>query len=272
MDYAPREWVGSATGNYTQMMGNWGSLLLQGRVRGRSVQNRAPMPLFMQPGYVSAQGMVGMVTRSMDGVSLDARIDAETADYAAAGYLPQVNLLDRRSLGLEAGVRWGGASTLRFSGGFRWTQYRNQSSFDPEDPFRRDQTARVGLEWSYSGPVFLQVGADGTLNRSNSIRPEYDAVSVRALLTAPLPNQFSLNLYALLTAKSYVQETDLTRLVPGEEASNASLAYLQVGRPLASNLDAALRLGWTRAETDFGSTYYRRFGASAQFNYRPKGF
>jgi hypothetical protein len=82
----------------------------------------------------------------------------------------------------------------------------------------------------------------------------------------------SLNVYALLTAKSYVHDTDFTRLVPGEEADNASLAYLQLSRPVAMNLDAAFRLGWTRAETDYGSAYYQRLGASLQFNYRPRGF
>jgi hypothetical protein len=169
-------------------------------------------------------------------------------------------------------VRWGGPSTVRFYGGFRWTDHSNQGSFDRDDPFRRDHTARVGLEWSYDGEISAQVGVDGTVNRSNSNRPEYDAVSARILLTAPLRSEMSLNLFALLTAKSYVHDTEFARLVPGEEADNASIAYLQVSRPVATNLDAAFRLGWTRAETDIGSAYYRRLGASLQFNYRPKGF
>lgn len=230
------------------------------------------MPLFLQPGYTTLQGSIAVLTRPFDGAAFDAEVDLERADYRALKLLPQLDLLDRTSSGIEAGARWGGASTVRFYGGFRWTDYSRQGSFDPEDPFRRDHTARVGLEWAYEGHVVAQVGVDGTVNRSNSNRPEYDAVSARGVLTAPLPNQFSLNLYALFTAKSYVHDTDFARLVPGEEADNASLAYLQLSRPISTSLDGAFRLAWTRAETDYGSAYYRRIGASVQFNYRPTGF
>jgi hypothetical protein len=229
------------------------------------------MPLFLQPGYSSASGGLGLATRSFQGVSFDAQADIEEADYHALEYLPQLDLLDRSAAGIEVGVRWGGPSTIRFYGGFRWTDYANQGSFDPTDPFRRDRTARMGLEWTYPGDVFAQLGLDGTLNRSNSNRPEYDAVSVRALLTAPLPRDFSLNFYSVFTFKSYVHDTSFARLVPGEEADNASVAYLQIGHALASNLDGAVRFAWTRAETDIGSAYYRRFGGSVQFNYRPLG-
>jgi hypothetical protein len=270
-DYAPREWVGSTTVAATQTMGTWGSLRLRGGLRTRRISDRPPMPLFLQPGYSTMQGSVGLVTRSFDGVSFDAVADLEWADYRALLFLPQLDLLDRNSSGVEAGVRWGGASTVRFYGGIRWTEYSNQGSFDATDPFRRDRTARVGLEWTYSADLIAQVGLDGTVNRSNSNRPEYDALSFRALLTAPLPAQFTVSLFAVLTGKSYVHDTNFARLVPGEEADNASIAYLQFVRPLASNLDGAVRFGWTRAETDIGRSYYRRFGGSVQFNYRPRG-
>lgn len=269
-DYAPREWAGSTSARYSRGLADWGTLVVRGGVRGRAVQDRPPMLMFLQPGYATVHGSAGVVTRAVDGATFDATVDLERADYRAQSLLPQLDLLDRTSSGLEAGVRWGGSSSLRVYGGFRWADYRNQGSFDPEDPFRRDRTGRMGLEWSYAGAFLAQVGVDGTLNRSNSNRPEYDAVSLRALASAPLPGEFSLNLYALLTAKSYLHPTDFARLVPGEEADNASLAYLQVGRPLASNLDAAVRFAWTRAETDIGSAYYRRFGASVQLNYRPR--
>lgn len=270
-DYAPREWVGSFSSRFRQRLGTWGSLQVRGSVQGRAVRDRPPMPLFLQPAYTTGEGSVGIITRSFDGVSVDAQLDMEGANYRPPALLPQLDLLDRRSKGLEVGVRWGGPSTVRFYGGVRWTEYTNQSSYDPTDPFRRDRTARVGLEWTYAGNVFAQVGLDGTVNRSNSNRPEYDALSFRAILTAPLPADFSLNLYAVLTGKSYLTKIDAARLVPGEEADNASIAYLQLGHPLAVNLDGAVRLGWTKAETDFGSAYYRRFGGSVQFNYRPMG-
>ena len=271
-DYSPREWVGSTAARYTQSLGTWGSLVLRSSVRGRSVHDRPPNTLFLQPGYATLQGSAGVLTREFDGVTFDAQVDLERSDYDAPALLPQLRLLDRTSSGLEAGMRWGGVSTMRFYGGFRWTDYRNQDSFAEDDPFRRDRTAQVGLEWTYDGAVFAQVGMDGTVNRSNGRRPEYDALGARAQLTAPLPHEFSLNAFALLTTKRYVHEIDFVRLVPGEEADNASIAYLQVGRPVASNLDAAFRLGWTRAETDIGNAYYRRFGASLQVNYRPMVF
>ncbi|HSW28895.1 MAG TPA: hypothetical protein VLH75_05285 [Longimicrobiales bacterium] len=271
-DYSPREWVGSAAGRYTQSAGSWGTLLAQAGVRGRAVRDRPLSTIFIQPGYTNVQGSVGVRTRSFDGVTFDAQVDLESADYQSVELVPQLDLLDRTSSGIEAGVRWGGPSTMRFYGGFRWTDHGNQVSFDPDDPYRRDHTTRVGMEWAYDGEISAQVGVDGTVNRSNSNRPEYDAVSARAVLTAPLSHEMSLNVYALLTAKSYVHDTDFPRLVPGEEADNASLAYLQVSRPVAVNLDAAFRLAWTRAETYFGSAYYQRLGASVQFNYRPRGF
>lgn len=271
-DYAPREWVGRTSMGFTQSLGDWGSVSLRGDLRARAVRDRPPMPLFLQPGYSTMQASAGILTRAFDGVSFDATVDVERADYKAPESVPQLDLLDRTSSGVEVGARWGRGATMRIYGGFRWTEYGNQGSFEPGDPFRRDHTSRVGVEWTYVGDLFAQVGVDGTVNRSNSNRPEYDAVGVRALLTAPLPGAFNLNLYALLTAKSYASETAFFRLVPGEEADNASIAYLQLGRPLAANLDGAFRLGWTRAETDIGSAYYRRFGASVQFNYRPNGF
>ena len=270
-DYAPREWAGSLAARFTQSLGGWGGLTVRSGVRGRSIKDRPPMPLFLQSGYSTLTGGIGLGTRPLGGVRFDAQADVERADYHAVSYLPQLDLLDRKVAGLELGARWGGPSTVRFYGGIRWSEYPNQGSFDPTDPFRRDHTARVGLEWTYPGDVFAQVGVDGALNRSNSNRPEYDAVSLRALLTAPLPHAFSLNVFSVFTFKSYVHDTEYTRLVPGEEADNASVAYVQISHALASNLDGAIRFAWTRAETDIGDEYYQRFGASVQFNYRPLG-
>jgi len=267
-DYAPREWVGSGSLQFVQTLGAVGRLFAQAGASSRSVRDRPPMPLFLQPGYSRTSGSFGFLSRSLDGVSLDFEADVESADYHALEFIPQLDLLDRRGFGLEVRARWGDeASTVRFFGGLRWTEYENQGSFE----FRKDRTVRTGLDWTHAGRVFVQMGLEGTLNRSNSNRPEYDALSVSALVSAPLPARMTLNAYALLTGKSYVKETDLARLVPGEEADNASIAYVQVGRPLAINLDGALRLGWTRAETDIGSAYYQRFGMSLRLNYRPNG-
>ena len=272
-DYAPREWVGSSVLRLNQRLGTWASFWLRTRVRTRSVKDRPPMPLFLQPGYTAVQGLAGLVTRSFDGVSFDVQLDVESANYRALEFIPQLDLLDRRGRGLEIGARWGADESpgIRFFGGLRWTDYEHQGSFDPDDPFRRDRTIHVGLDWDHRGNVILGAGLEGTINRSNSNRPEYDAVSFSALFSAPLPKEFTLNASVVLTAKSYVHETAFARLVPGEEADNASIAYVQLARPVAQNLDGTVRVGWTRAETDIGSSYYRRFGLSVGFNYRPRG-
>ena len=271
-DYAPREWVGSGSLQFLQTLGTFGRLFARAGASSRSVRDRPPMPLFLQPGYTRASGSLDFLSRSLDGVRLDFEADVESADYHALEFIPQLDLLDRRGFRLEVGARWGDeASTVRFFGGLRWSDYEHQGSFDPSDPFRRDGTVHTGLDWTHAGRVFVQMGLEGTLNRSNSNRPEYEALSVSALISAPLPARMTLNAYALLTGKSYVNETDFARLVPGEEADNASIGYVQVGRPLAINLDGALRLGWTRAETDIGSAYDQRFGVPLRLNYRPNG-
>ena len=51
--------------------------------------------------------------------------------------------------------------------------------------------------------------------------------------------------------------------------TRADLSVFDETNPAASNLDGAVRLGWTRAETDFGQAYYERFGLSVHANYRP---
>lgn len=128
---------------------------------------------------------------------------------------------------------------------------------------------RAGLRWSHVGETIIRIGLEGTLNRSNGNRPEYDALSVSAELTTALPARLTLSVLALLTTKSYVHEISFARLVPGEEADNASIAYAEVARSIRSNLDGVVRLGWTRAETNVGDAYYQRFGLSFFFNYRP---
>jgi hypothetical protein len=81
----------------------------------------------------------------------------------------------------------------------------------------------------------------------------------------------STGLTSLLTWKTYVHQTTFARLVPGEEADNASVVHLDFTRNVASNLSGMLRFGWTRAETDIGNSYYSRFGTSLLFNFRPAG-
>jgi hypothetical protein len=191
-------------------------------------------------------------------------------DYESIAFLRQLDLLDRRSMGFELGAEWGEEQRrTRFFAEFRRYLYPKQGTFDPDDPYRRDLTFQAGAIWVHEGRVYAELGADATLNRSNSSRPEYDAAAARALLAVPLPWELGVQLFGSVTGKRYLTPTPSARLVPGEEADNASLVYVQFTRPLAPTLDGAVRFGWTRAETEIGDSYFRRYGASVLLNFRP---
>jgi len=271
-DYAPREWVGRGALAYSQLLGSWAVANARLGWRGRAVEDRPPMPLFLQPGFGIGSAGVSIETSEIDRVRFDFGVDAEWADYTAREFSGPLDLLDRRTTGIEAGATWGDASMVRISGGFRVSRYPNQATFDEADPERRDQTAHAGVSWSLDAPVTAELGIEATVNRSNSRRPEYDALAGRALVSVPLPFEIGATVLAVITAKRYVSQTDFTLLVPGEEADNASVLYLDLARPLALGLDGSVRLGWTRAEADVGDQYFQRFGASLQLRYRPAVF
>jgi len=149
--------------------------------------------------------------------------------------------------------------------------FPRQITFDPTDPERRDVTLHGGGSWTYEGESIIRVGLEGRANRSNSNRPEYDALTLSALISASLPQDVSFSAYGALTAKQYLHDSRFARLLPGDEANNASLAYVSFTRPLARNLDGTVRVGWTRAETEIGSAYFERFGGSFLLHFRPGG-
>lgn len=270
-DYSPRERSGRAELQWLQRLGDLGLFRLAGEAQGRGVEDRPPMPLFLQPGYSRYRGTAQFTLRAVDGVTFDIAGDAERADYRAPAGVAQINLLDRTSRAIEVGAAWGLAWQVRFYGSLRHSDYPEQASFDPADPYRRDRTVTLGGEWRYASSFQAEVGLEGIVNRSNSRRPEYDAFSARALLGIPLPWwEMGVNLYAVVTGKSYVSKTPFARLVPGEEADNASVVYLDVNRPLAPNLDASVRFGFSRGETDIGDAYFQRYGMSFFLNYRPR--
>jgi hypothetical protein len=249
-DYAPREWVGSADGVFSRALSNWGSLTGMFSFKGRWVEDRPPMPLFLQPGYSRIRAGTQLNLPRTQVLNLDFGLHARREDYRATEPLQQLDLLGRNAVSAEAGVRLRGGTRgdLRFFTLFERSEYPQQGSFDPDDPLRRDRTLRVGLTWTLLGDELdVILGLEGTLNRSNSRRPEYDAVAFRAEVSVPLWWEVGMDIYTVITGKSYLFETDFARLVPGEEADNASLAYVTFTRPLALNLDAAVRIGWTRA-------------------------
>ena len=270
-DYAPRELVGQSTLSFSQLFGAWGTATARAGWRGRAVKDRPPMPLFLQPGFGIATASLKLELSQIDGVRFDVLADGELANYSATRLAQQLDLLDRRSQGAEVGASWGDRAVVRVFSSVRKSRYANQMTFDPADPFRRDRTVQGGFSWSIDSPVTAEIGVEGTVNRSNSRRPEYDALSARSLVSVPLPFDIGATLLAVVTGKSYVNQSDFKVLVPGEEADNASVVYLDLARPLALGLDASLRLGWTRAEADVGNAYFQRFGLSMLLRYRPGG-
>ena len=268
-DYAPKEMVGRVDLSYRQNAGSLGELWFFGGLGGRRVDDRPPMPLFIQPGYGTVDGGVRLQLYPINGIDYDAQILGDVADYGTEGETPQLALLDRRRLGVEVGASWGSEWTIRGYTGFQASEYKNQGTYDPSDPLRRDKTLKLGAVWTLRSSVFAQVEIEGAMNRSNSSRPEYNALSFRAVVSVPMPQDVSLNFFADLTAKRYLTETEFAQLVPGEEADNASVIYVEASRPLFRNLDGAVRFGWTRAETDIGDSYFERYGATFLFRYRP---
>lgn len=272
-DYAPREWAGNMSLDYRRLFENGGSLVLNTAYRGRGVADRPPMPLFLQPGYDTFSGMARLTSKALGDVRFDLGLMGERSDFTAPALVPQLDLLDRTMFGVEVGAGSVGESSLRLTGAYRRYHYPQQGSGYEPDPFRRDHSFQAGLRWTFDrraeSGLFFQLGANGTLNRSNSRRMEYDAVRFSALASTSMGDKSAASLYAALTTKRYLTASSDVRLVPGEEADNASIAYVQLSRALAVNLDGSFRLGWTRAETDIGGAYYRRFGGSFILNFRP---
>lgn len=269
-DYAPRETAARAQLQFVQRWLGVGALRVFGDARRRRIDDRPPMPLFLQPGYDRLMAGAQFTSVSIDGVTIDVGVDVETANYDAPESVSKIDLLDRDSRAVAVGLTWGDGYDVRVHGSYRELEFPRQGSFDERDPFRRDRMITVGGSWRYQRALLAEIGIEAIVNRSNSRRPEYDAVSLRTRVGAPLPIwDLGLNLYAVVTGKSYVDETPFARLVPGEEADNATIIYLDVNRPINARLDAALRVGFTRAETDIGRAYFRRYGLSVLLNYRP---
>lgn len=269
-DYAPKELVGRLDLSYRETLGTLGELWVLGGGSGRRVEDRPPMPMFIQPGYGTLDGRVRLNLYPINGIFYDAQVFGEVAGYETTRFKSQLALLDRRALGLEVGATWGSDWTVRGYAGFKASEFPNQGTFDPSDPLRRDKTFNAGATWNYrSSSVLAQVGVEGSINRSNSSRPEYNALRFRTFVTVPMPLDMSVSLLADLTAKDYLTDSEFALLVPGEEADNASIVYLEASRPLYQNLDGAVRFAWTRAEEDIGKSYFERFGASVLFRFRP---
>jgi hypothetical protein len=271
-DYVPREMVATGNLDYRQDL-SWGSINAGLYGRGRWIHDRPPIPVYIEPGYGRLVATLGTRLLPIRDVRFDASVVGELADYAAEPSTPQLDLLDRESLGMEVGAQWGRDWDVRFFGAFHYYRYPKQGTFDPDDPARRDKLVRGGVEFTTGdSDYFGQLGVEGILNRSNSARPEYNAVAIRGVFAVPLSEGMTLNAYGQFTDKQYLQETGFALVVPGEEADNASALFLQVTRRLASNMDGSLRLGWARAESNIADEYFERFSGTFLLTYRPRWY
>lgn len=269
-DYSPREWVGVLDARYARSIGGRVGLLLRVQARGRQIDDRPPMPLFLQPGYRAGQLAVGASIRGPRDVLYDFEVSADRSDFLAPAFAPQIRLLNQNIYRGEAGsTMTDGASLLRVFLAGVLSRFPKQTTFDPMDPERQDMTLHAGASWTYQGAYIARLGLEGRANRSNSNRPEYDALTLSALISASLPEEIAFSAYGALTAKQYLHDSDFARLLPGDEANNASLAYVSFARSLARNLDGTVRVGWTRAETEIGDAYFERFGAYFLLHFRP---
>jgi len=272
-DYAPTEWSGRSEASYWQQIGR-SVLSFNLGVDGRSIWDRPPMPLFLQPGYLRSSGSTQISFRTQRDVTLSVRLDLQDANYGAPTYFSQLDLLDRREVGTEVSLTKNNGTTdgsmFRLHMRYDHSEYRRQESFYDDDPFRRDHSYRGGFLWQGNrGDIFLRGNIEGIANRSNTRRPEYNAVLIEAYVQLPLPGEYSLQALAKLADKTYTHDTGFTRLVPGEEADNRSEVWLGVSRQVAQSLDARLQLEWARAETDFSGDYFSSFGISIALDYRP---
>lgn len=282
-DYAPRISSGVLDALFRKTT-DFGVLQFSGRAGGREVVDRTPTPLFLEPGYTNYEGSALFQTREIGGTYWDVRVQGGRSDYNAQDIVPQLDLLDRNKIGFELGAAqgrmWDAARlTMRFYGSFTEFRYPKQGTAYAPDPFRRDQAYQVGALWQYDGlessdgfessGITAEVGIQGTINRSNASRTEYNAVSVNAAVSTLLPADMRFNVTAVLTEKDYLTETEFIRLIPGEEADNASRVFVGVSKYLTDAVNAVLQVGWTRAETEIGDAYFERYSGRLLVRYRP---
>ena len=270
-NYAPREYSGDVGATYRQAL--WGGhVAVAGQASVRSVADRPPMPLYLQPGYNSSWASV-LYSRSLPPNRVVHEFDVhgtfESRDYAAPRVLPQLDLLDRSSGEATAGLsRFLGSeySTLRVFGAFRYHSYPRKGL----SIRRRDKAGRAGVAWTLdryvSQGLQAEAGISGTFNRSNSRRVEYNLVGFEGKLAKSLGSATDLLLDLNVTRKSYLAPSQY--LVPGEEVDDLTSVEAGVVQSLGS-VFATIRVYWKKAETNISGAYYSNFGVSFSMSATP---
>lgn len=270
-NYAPREHNLLLEANYEELLAG-GALRFTPRIGTRTLADLAPMPLFITPGYLSYAGEVEFAKPMGSRYGIDVGVVAEEKDYAGPSVLRDLDLLDRQSVEVQAGVSslfrsssgTDEPSGVRFLAAYLTNRY-------PRQGHRRDHALRVGGEWEldFSGSRGLQVflNVNGTLNRSNSSRVEYNSLRVNAVAYKTI-GDYLVHFSGEWAGKSYVSPQEF--LVPGEEADNAIIVFGEVTRFLSSNVEAIVGGGWTRAETNISGDYYEQARMSFSLLWRPR--
>jgi hypothetical protein len=236
------------------------------------------MPIYLSPGYEIYRVTAGY-QRSVRVLDADLTVTAKDADYTAPALLPNLDLLDRNSVIVEAGGsrkfyrspdpdEYSEYSGFRFFGAYRYHSYPKQGL----GVLRVDRAIGLGGTYELRTERFdLRVTLDGTRSRSNSRRVEYNAGRLEAEVQLwALWEEMDLNLRGTLARKRYI-DPGQHALVPGEEADNESSLYAEITRSLGRHVDGAFRLGWQRVETNFNGAYYTRFGGAFFLRVRPTG-
>ena len=280
-NYAPREHTGRLTTRYWHHVagGRAGTFIGEATARIRGITDHPPMPLYLSPGYEIYRLAAGY-RKSVRGLDADLTVTGEEADYTAPALLRSLDLLDRNSLTVEvgAGRRFYGTthaedyppeySGFRLFGAYRYHSYPRQVT----EVVRVDRA--IGLGGTYelrTERLDLRVTIDGTRNRSNSGRVEYNAGRVDVEMGLwELWEDVGLSLAATLARKRYI-DPGQDALVPGEENDNESSLYAEITRSLGRHVDGAFRLGWQKVETNFNGAYYSRFGGAFFLRVRPTG-
>ena len=278
-NYAPREHSGVLTTRYMHDIagGTSGTFIGEATAKVRRITDRPPMPLYLSPGYEIYRVTAGY-QRSVRVLDADLTVTAKDADYTAPALLPNLDLLDRNSVIVEAGGsrkfyrspdpdEYSEYSGFRFFGAYRYHSYPKQGL----GVLRVDRAIGLGGTYELRTERFdLRVTLDGTRSRSNSRRVEYNAGRLDVQMQWGLSEQMDLIVAGTLARKRYI-DPGQDALVPGEEADNETNLYAELTRHLGLGVDGAFRLGWQKVETNFTGAYYTRFGGGFFLRARPGG-
>ena len=274
-NYAPREISANAEATFYQQVGS-GRVTAGANFASRHIADRPPMPLYLPPGYNSGAAHAEYVRDIGPSLSAYGRIAGQVRDFAAPSVLPALDLLDRRSGTITAGVTRSfpgrpntlDRSTLTLFGAYQRHSYPKQGL----GLLRTDNGLQLGTQWMVdrleTRGFLFSVQIHGTRSRSNSSRVEYNAGRIEADAVVDLGDATQLDLYGLWGAKRYINPQDA--LVPGEEADNAASVSAEVARFLGSGVRAGIGGGWTRAETNISGAYYQRFSLSFSLTVNPR--